>query len=141
MNNKYGNGNNWFSRPSGDLSRVSSNKGTSSFFHTPRNDELHESIKKDVSFSNEDLLEEKAIFFVNDMTVEEMKKYVKKHTSGVRLDESLCSAGGGRIATFKKFVEMVQDGYNIVKANVINYDMIDVVYQKRLNNEKKMGGR
>jgi hypothetical protein len=75
------------------------------------------------------------------MTIEEMREYAKKHTSGVRLATMECSEGGGRIATFEKFVEMVQNGYNIVKADVINYDMIDVEFQKRMTDEKKMGGR
>ena len=163
MANDFKNGNDWFSKPDSNLLNGGSKIESNAYYRTPRDGNLNMPVKDASSFYSSsgdlsrttgeksassffhtpggDVLEKKANFFAKDMTIEEMKEYVKRHTSGVKLETMLTSGGGGRIATFEKFVEMVRDGYNIVKANVLNYDMIDVKYQIRLSNDMKKGGR
>lgn len=125
----------WFKRPTDD--DLVENKNV----FTVHSDDVSDSVKK----SNN--LDEKAKFFARDMSKEEVLEYIKNHTIGEKIASSLCSQAGGRIATFSKFVEMVEDGYNIVKANLVSYVngeyLIDMEYQLEMKKDKKlgMGGR
>lgn len=129
-----------------------SKKGSELGFYAPTADDLSSGKKsymtpatdmldKKNPLNRDDSIEEKAKYFAKDMTIEEMKEYARRHTSGKKLDTMECIAGGGRIASFEKFVEMVNEGYNIVKADVLGYDMIDVVFQKKMDESMRMRGR
>ena len=66
---------------------------------------------------------------LKNFTIEDVKRYVMEHTSGVRYDYDMMSMGK-IIVSFLDFVNMVNDGYNIVNSEVLNRDMISIEFQK-----------
>ena len=66
---------------------------------------------------------------LKNFTIEDVKRYVMEHTSGVRYDYDMMSMGK-IIVSFSDFVNMVNDGYNIVNSEVLNKDMISIEFQK-----------
>ena len=75
---------------------------------------------------------------LDNASLETITKYVKEHTSGDRKHYDLME-GGKIFVSFPKFVEMINDGYNIYKSEVISKDFISIEYQKEI--KRKMGGR
>ena len=69
-------------------------------------------------------------------SLEEIKKYVREHTSGEKYNYDLAE-GGMIVVSFPKFVEMINDGYNIYKSEVINENYINIRYQKEIKREGK----
>ena len=67
-----------------------------------------------------------------DGTLELIKQYVKENTSGIRYYYDN-QEEGKMIITFSEFVKMIEDGYNIIKAEVFNERMISVEYQKEMS--------
>lgn len=72
--------------------------------------------------------------YVENASFEEIKRYVKEHTSGVKEHYDLAE-GGAIIVSFSKFVEMINEGYNIYKSEVISEDFISIQYQKEIKRE------
>ena len=75
----------------------------------------------------------------------DVNDYLLSVVSGKKYD-SVCELGvlmgGGRtIVTLEGLKQMVEQGYNIVSANVINTDMIEIEYQKYIYNEEMMERR
>ena len=68
--------------------------------------------------------------------LEGIKKYVKEHTSGVKEHYNL-SEGGIMVVSFPRFVEMIEEGYNIYKSEVLNKDYINIAYQKEIKRESR----
>ena len=71
---------------------------------------------------------------INDylLTVVSGKKYDKVCELGVLM-------GSGRIiVNLEQLMKMVDEGYNIVSANVIGSNMIEIEYQKYICDEEKM---
>ena len=73
---------------------------------------------------------------VENASLEEIKRYVSEHTSGEKYHYDLAE-GGAIMVSFPKFVEMINDGYNIYKAEVINENYINIQYQKEIKREGK----
>lgn len=67
-------------------------------------------------------------------SLEEITEYVKQHTSGKRYHYDLAE-GGSIIVSFKEFVKMISDGYNIYKSEVLNENYISIQYQKEVKRE------
>ena len=73
---------------------------------------------------------------VENASLEEIKRYVREHTSDEKYHYDLAE-GGMIVVSFPKFVEMVNDGYNIYKSEVINENYINIQYQKEIKREGK----
>ena len=73
---------------------------------------------------------------VENASLEEIKRYVSEHTSGEKYHYDLAE-GGMMFVSFPKFVEMINDGYNIYKAEVLNENFINIEYQKEIMREGK----
>lgn len=71
---------------------------------------------------------------LDNISLDEIIKYVKEHTSGVREHYDLAE-GGVMCVSFPKFVEMINDGYNIYQSEVINENFINIRYQKEIKRE------
>ncbi len=69
-----------------------------------------------------------------DVSLEGVTKYVKEHTSNQKYDYEM-GEGGVIIVPFKRFVEMINDGYNIYYSEVLNENAISIKYQKELKRE------
>ena len=69
-----------------------------------------------------------------DYSDEGIIKYVKEHTSGKKEHYDLAE-GGSIMVTFDKFVEMVNEGYNIYYSEVLNKDYISIRYQREIKRE------
>ena len=70
----------------------------------------------------------------DNLSLEEVNKYVLEHTSGEKYHYDL-SEGGVLIVAFQKFVEMINNGYNIYKSEVLNKDLISIHYQREIKRE------
>lgn len=71
---------------------------------------------------------------------DEIEDYLLSVVSGKKEYENIC--GGGRtIVSFETLRDMVDSGYNIVSANYINSDMIEVEYQELGKNNNMGRGR
>lgn len=103
---------------SGD-STFSLERNGDNYFSIPTNDDLN--------YSN--LIE-------NDSSIASVKKYVNKHTSGTRINYEL-SDEGSMLVTFSKFIEMIDNGYNIYESHVINSDLINIKFQKEIKPKGK----
>ena len=68
-------------------------------------------------------------------TLDEIEAYVKSHTSGIRKYDNVCE-GGNIIVTLNEFINMVNEGYNIISAEVLNENMISIDYQKEIKKDK-----
>ena len=66
---------------------------------------------------------------------EDIYSYVVKHTSGIKYDY-LSSEGGLIIVSFDEFKRMVDDGYNIISADIISDNMISIEYQKEIKRSR-----
>ena len=71
---------------------------------------------------------------LDNPSLDEIKKYVSEHTSGIRKHYDLAE-GGTILVSFSKFVEMINDGYNIYQSEVINENFINIRYQKEIKRE------
>ena len=74
-----------------------------------------------------------------DISLDYVKKYVKEHTSGIRYGDGLME--GAIISSFDKFVSYVNEGYNIIKAEVLNKDLISFEFERVFDDKKGRGGR
>lgn len=71
---------------------------------------------------------------VNNISLEEIKQYVREHTSGKKNHYDLAE-GGVMVVSFKEFIKMINDGYNIYKSEVINENNISIRYQREIKRE------
>ncbi len=67
-------------------------------------------------------------------SVEEIQKYLDSISSGIRYDyESergmVCEEGDTIVFSIDEVIDMVNNGYNIISANCLNKDMIQIKYQ------------
>ena len=71
--------------------------------------------------------------------LEKIKKYVKENTSGIRYGFEETNGGGKIIISFSRFVEMVEEGYNIISSEVLNEELISIEFQiiKKINDRRK----
>lgn len=73
----------------------------------------------------------------------EINDYVKSCVSGIKLPNGFngytLSEAGRMIVSFPKFIQMVSSGYNIISADYLGNDNVDIEYQKfmEFNNKKK----
>ena len=93
----------------------------------------------------EDLSLHTGIKTVGDSDRSVVENYLLSVVSGKRYDAvcelgTLCG-GGKTIVSFSQLKEMVESGYNIVSANYINQDMIDVEFQQFRKNMIEGRGR
>ena len=69
------------------------------------------------------------------MTLEDIKDYVKHHTAKDKSNYNTCE-GGATIVSFSQFVEMINDGYEIYKSEVLNENFISIEFQKEMKRNK-----
>lgn len=86
--------------------------------------------------ANEKSSKEDGLINIDGASLEEVKAYVMAHTSGVKYHYDLAE-GGVILVSFREFVGMIQDGYNIIKAEVLNENYISIEYQKEIKREMK----
>ena len=103
-----------FFRPAGDLSNNASKK-------TNNNEEIVSKLNNDI---------------------DKIRDYLLTIVSGKRYD-NVCELGvlmgaGRMIVTLEELIKMVDEGYNIVSANVINANMIEIEFQRYVYDEEKM---
>ena len=70
----------------------------------------------------------------DNLSLDEIIEYVRRHTSGKKEHYDLAE-GGSIMVTFDKFVEMVNEGYNIYYSEVLSRDFISIRYQKEIKRE------
>ena len=83
---------------------------------------------------------EKIIKKINN--IDEIKDYLITIVSGKKYD-NVCELGvlmesGRIIVTLEELMKMVDEGYNIVSANVINANIIEIEFQRYVYDEEKM---
>ena len=66
--------------------------------------------------------------------IEEIQKYLDKISSGIRYDSNsergmVCEEGDTIVFSMDEVVDMVEKGYNIISANCLNKDVIQIKYQ------------
>lgn len=73
----------------------------------------------------------------------EINDYVKSYVSGIKLPNGFngytLSEAGRMIVSFPKFIQMVSSGYNIISADYLGNDNVDIEYQKFMEFNKKKG--
>lgn len=98
-------------------------------FRIPTDLDLESDSEKKIDFGYKDTSYDK------DMTnVEEIQKYLDSISSGIRYDyESergmVCEEGDTIVFSLAEVIDMVNNGYNIISANCLNKDMIQIKYQ------------
>ena len=97
------------------------NDGNTSRLKLSKNFEEKLKIKEEVDISN--------------MTFEEVETYVKKHTVKVKSNYGP-GESGAIIVPFSQFIEMINDGYEIYKSEVLNKMFISIEYQKEIKKDK-----
>ena len=72
---------------------------------------------------------------ISKMTLEDIKTYVRLHTVKTK-STYVAGESGVIIVPFSQFVEMIEDGYEIYKSEVLNKFYISIEYQKELKKDK-----
>ena len=72
---------------------------------------------------------------ISKMTIDDVKKYVMLHTAKTKSNYEP-GESGAIIVPFSQFVEMINDGYEIYKSEVLNRLYISIEYQKERHNNK-----
>ena len=72
---------------------------------------------------------------VSDMTLDQIKDYVSKYTSGVKMDYE-CEETGSILVSFDQFVDMVHSGYHIIQSEVFAKELISIEYQKKMKRDR-----
>ena len=77
-----------------------------------------------------------------DNNIDKINDYLLTVVSGKKYD-SVCSFGvlmgaGRMVVSLSELVQMVEEGYNIVSANVINTNMIEIEFQRYVYDQEKM---
>ncbi len=70
-----------------------------------------------------------------DLSLAEVTKYVKEHTSDKKEDYDTLYEAGAIIVPFQRFVEMINDGANIYYSEVLNKNAISIKYQQGVKRE------
>ena len=104
----------------GETSFSLDKNGSNNYFRIPGNDDLNYSPSSENTFSNS--------------TIEKVREYVDAHTSGVKANYDL-SDEGSMIVTFPRFIEMINNGYNIYESEVINKDLVSIRFQKEVKRQ------
>ena len=72
-------------------------------------------------------------------TLDEVTDYVITHTSDGPQEYEFKEAGGSIIVSFDNFVKMVEEGYNIYDAVVLNEKLISIKFDKGRNRPEGRG--
>ena len=70
------------------------------------------------------------------MTFEEVEQYVLAHTAKTKSHYDLVAEAGSIIVSFEEFIKMINDGYEIYKSEVLNENLISIVFQKEMKRNK-----
>ncbi len=70
------------------------------------------------------------------MALEEVKQYVLAHTAKTKSHYDLVAEAGSIIVSFEEFIKMINDGYEIYKSEVLNENLISIVFQKEMKRNK-----
>ena len=72
---------------------------------------------------------------ISEMTLDDIKDYVEKHTAKSK-SNYVAGESGVIIVSFSQFVEMINDGYEIYKSEVLNKNFISIEFQKEMIKDK-----
>lgn len=110
------------------------NEGNTSRLKLSKNFEENLDITK-TGFKIAGDLDTKEELDISSMTLDDIKDYVKRHTAKVK-SNYVAGEGGAIIVPFSQFVEMINDGYEIYKSEVLNKMFISIEYQKEMKKDK-----
>jgi len=108
------------------------------YFRTAENlNDINNEITKKIN-NNEEIINK------TNNNIDKIKDYLLTIVSGKK--DYVCELGvldgaGEMVVSFERLMQMVEEGYNIVKAEVINANMILIEFQKYKHDEERVEGR
>lgn len=124
-----------FFKPAGELDDIKVNS-----FNDNCNEGMNEFFKPAGDLTNEKVDEYE--FNISNVSIDNINNYLSSIVSGERF-EFQCELGmlcgeGSMIVSFEKLINMVDSGnFNIISAQCISPDMIDIRYQEYSNEHRK----